>query len=213
MNAFASPMSVQTWQRDSVRSQNYSSRSSAYNAPYYARSQPSVGLNAKQANNPNPRVIPAPIPTNLVPYRKEESLKKLTEDNDPVDINNPQYKEFLAKRGKSNTTKRPSVSVQGLILICNIFSLLKASNNLLESPLWLLFFILSISRFLKFWSDTRLPYRQTSSCSVFFAFLWLQWQQLYFRALVPEEAHRSRRRSCCNPHKQRHLEKSKGCCN
>lgn len=91
-------MSVQSWQRESWRSQNNSARGTVPNArlgPVY-----SVGLNSRQASNPNPKVIPAPIPKNLVPYRKEESLKKLVENDDDDDVSNPQYQEFIARRDK-----------------------------------------------------------------------------------------------------------------
>lgn len=89
-------MSVQDWQVRDVRSTLSSVGS------YNARYQTKAGLAAKQTSNPNPKIIPAPIPSNLVPYRKEESLKRLQEEyiGESVD-NNPQYQEFLARRGKS----------------------------------------------------------------------------------------------------------------
>jgi hypothetical protein len=95
-------MSVQAQLRDyrSLQSQNYGGPRGGSYFVSSTRNQ-TVGLNAKQASNPNPKIIPAPIPSNLVPYRKEDSLKKLQEEDGEEADDNPQYQEFLARRGKS----------------------------------------------------------------------------------------------------------------
>ena len=97
---------VQLHEYRSTQSMNYSN--SRYSAPSYGVNH--VGLNSRQTSNPNPKVIPAPIPSNLVPYRKEESLKKMLEE-DETNCNNPQFQKFLERRGKSAEIKQNSIFI------------------------------------------------------------------------------------------------------
>lgn len=152
MNAFAGPMSVQAY---SSRSQNSGARGSAYNAPgaYYTRDHYKIGPNSRQVSyNPNPKVIPAPIPSNLVPYRKEESLKKLAEeDDDPVANKNPQYQEFLARRGKSRITYSFAEPIICIIIILAIIIIWDGIN---------LYYFLIFELPLSFWHSICLTDKQ-----------------------------------------------------